>query len=156
MRPTVRHLLDLLFLVGVVVKGLNGVAELAGGVAAAILPADTSVSIAHGHVHEHDVPLLVVFLLVHGIVKVAIVVALIVGALRVYPWAIGALAVLTILQIVDLVLRPSLGIVLLTILDLLVIALTWREWRAHRSLRQTFAATVAWVRRRPEPADRPR
>ncbi|GAA2077955.1 hypothetical protein GCM10009840_11010 [Pseudolysinimonas kribbensis] len=152
MRPTVRHLLDLLFLIGVVVKGLNGVAELAGGAAAAVLPATTSVSIAHGHLHAHDVPLLVVFLLVHGVVKVAVVVALIVGALRVYPWAIGALAVLTVLQIADLALRPSLGVVLLTILDLIVIALTWREWRAHRSLRQTFAATVAWIRHRPERA----
>jgi uncharacterized membrane protein len=149
-RPTVRHLLDLLFLVGVVVKGLNGVAELAGGVAAAVLPATTSVSIAHGHLHAHDVPLLVVFLLVHGVVKVAVVVALIVGALRVYPWAIGALVVLTVLQIVDLAMRPSLGVVLLTILDVIVIALTWREWRARHSLRQTFVATVAWIRRRPE------
>jgi len=137
----------------VVVKGLDGLAELAGGVAALILPAGSVVSIAHGHVHARDVPLLVVFLLVHGVVKIAIVAALVVGALRVYPWAIGALALLTVLQIVDLVMRPSLGLVLLTILDLAVIALTWREWRAHRSLRQTLAATIAWMRARPAPGD---
>lgn len=150
---TVRHLLDLLFLVGVVVKGLDGVAELIGGVVAIVLPGATVVSITHGQLHGGDLPLLIVFLLVHGVVKVAIVVSLVVGAVRVYPWAIGALAALTVAQVVDLVMRPSIGLVLLTILDVVVIALTWREWRERRSLRQTFAATAAWMRRRPSPSD---
>jgi uncharacterized membrane protein len=93
-----------------------------------------------------------IYIAVHGAVKVAIVVALAVGAVRVYPWAIGALGILTIVQIVDLVVNPAIGVILLTVLDLIVIALTWREWRERRSLWDTFAATAAWVRRHPAPA----
>ena len=79
--------------------------------------------------------------------KAAIVVALVLGAIRVYPWAIAALSALTVYQIVELVLHPSVGLVLLTLLDLAVIALTWREWRRRHSLRETLAETRAWLRR---------
>jgi uncharacterized membrane protein len=86
------------------------------------------------------------YLLVHGVVKLGIVLALIWGKERVYPWAIGALALFVAFQVVELVLHPSVSVALLTVLDLVIIALTWREWRQHRSLRETLATTTGWLR----------
>jgi uncharacterized membrane protein len=172
-RGTVRHLLDVVFLLGVVVKGLDGLVEVVAGIPLLFVSPASLTSFVQGiaarelledphdlvatllvrgvaQLHGRDAVLLGVYLLVHGIVKLAIVTALILGAVRVYPWAIAALAALTVYQIVELVLHPSVGLALLTALDLVIIALTWREWRECRSLRQTWAATIAWIRRREE------
>lgn len=157
-RDLLRHLLDAVFLLGVVFKGLDGLVELIVGIPLLFLPPTTITAVVGHlatHLHGHDALLLGVYLVVHAVVKLAIVTALIVGALRVYPWAIAALGALTIAQLVDLCLHPSIGVAALTALDLVIIALTWREWRERHSLRQTWSATLAWLRRRPEPAPPP-
>lgn len=163
------HVLDVVFLVGVFFKGLDGLVELIGGVLILFLsPAGlTSVarSLTAGELLEdpHDIIanlllkgarqldaqgtfVIALFLLIHGVVKVAIVISLIVGATRIYPWAIGALSILTIVQIVDFVVKPSIGVALLTLMDFVVIVLTWREWRQHRGLKETLLETIAWIR----------
>src|SRR4051794_29976261 len=49
------------------------------------------------------------YLLLHGVVNVAIVVALLIGSKRVYPWAMAALAAFVLFQIYELVTKPSVG-----------------------------------------------
>lgn len=164
------HVLDLLFLIGVTLKGLDGAGELLLGLPLLFFSHAQLTSLAHSVTAEeltedpHDLvanlllrsahtthgTLLFVslYLVVHGVVKLAIVFALIWGKERVYPWAIGALGLFVVFQVVELVLHPSVSVVLLTALDIVVIALTWREWRQRRSLRETFTTTVAWLRRR--------
>ena len=163
------HVLDLVFLVGVALKGLDGLGELLLGIPLAFLSRAQVDSLAHSftaeelsedpqdlvanlllhstaHVAHGTLLFVALYLIVHGAVKVAIVLALIFGAERVYPWAIAVLGLFTVFQAVEFVLHPSVSVALLTLLDVVVIALTWREWRQRRSLRETFASTLAWIR----------
>ncbi|WP_022880861.1 DUF2127 domain-containing protein [Gryllotalpicola ginsengisoli] len=152
-------------------KGVDGLAELVGGaVLLVVTPAQlrgaaqavTARELAedphdilanllvHGvaHLGAGDVGFLAVYLLVHGVVKAAIVVALVLGSRRIYPWAIAALIAFVVFQVYELVVGPSAGLVLLTVFDAAIVALTWREWRHGRTLHETMRGTVRWVFRR--------
>ena len=165
------HLLDLAFLVGVVIKGVDGVAELIAGIPLAFLSHGQIGSLARALTAEelredpHDLIANLVlhgaaaitsgtalfaalYLIVHGVVKVAIVVALVIGAHRIYPWAIAALVGFVVFQVVEMVAHPSVGVALLTVLDVVIVGLTWREWRQRRTFRLTFDSTIAWIRPR--------
>lgn len=166
------RVLDLVFLVGVVLKGLDGLVELVGGVIMLFVSPtrliDTATALTAGELAEdpHDlianlivhgvsrldvgaVRFVAAYLLLHGIVKLAIVVALLIGSRRVYPWAMAALGAFVLFQLYELVTRPSVGVVVLTIFDAVIIWLTWREWRRNRELRNTWRGTVDWILRRP-------
>ncbi len=166
-----QRMLDLLFLIGVVVKGLDGLFELIGGAAMLILSPQAVQHLAFrltagelaedpndflanlilrgaAHLAPETVGLLAAYLLLHGVVKLAIVFALLRGTRRVYPWAIAALAVFLVFQVYELFVSPSVVVVVLTVLDALIIALTWREWRHDRTLRETARGTIDWVLRR--------
>ena len=168
---TREHLLDVVFLVGVLLKGLDGLLEVLVAVPLLVVPHPDWVRLAGvftapGLRHDpvdliagivvqeaarlgrNELVAIGLYLLVHGVVKLAIVVALLIGATRVYPWAIGALGLLTAYQLVDLAVHPSLGVAALTVLDAVIIALTWREWRRHRTLRMAMRDTWDWMRRR--------
>jgi uncharacterized membrane protein len=169
-KPVLRdHVLDLVFLIGIAVKGLDGLGELVLGVPLLFFSHTQLSSAAHSVTAEeltedpHDLVanlllrstahaghgtllFVALYLIVHGVVKLAIIAALVWGAERVYPWAIAALVAFTAFQLVEFVLHPSVSVALLTVLDVVIIALTWREWRQHRSLRETLATTVAWIR----------
>jgi uncharacterized membrane protein len=163
------HVLDLVFLIGIAVKGLDALGELllgipllffshaqlaaaAHAVTAEELSEDPHDLVAHlllrstAHAGHGTLLFVAVYLIVHGVVKLAIIAALIWGAERIYPWAIAALVAFTVFQVIEFVLHPSVSVVLLTVLDVVIIALTWREWRQHRSLRETLATTVRWIR----------
>ncbi|MFD6134675.1 hypothetical protein [Isoptericola sp. NPDC060257] len=45
--------------------------------------------------------------MLHGVVKVTIVGALVAGSRRVYPWAVGALGVFLVVQLVQTVVSPG-------------------------------------------------
>lgn len=161
------RLLDILFLVGIAAKGIDGVIEIIGGafllwvspgqladaaksVTAEELREDPHDLIAnlllHGvsHLGSATTSFLAAYLLLHGVVKIAIIVALITGSLKVYPWAIGALTAFLVFQGYELITQPSVGVAVLTVIDLLIVLLTWREWRQGRTLRETWRS----VRRR--------
>jgi len=171
-RPAARErLLDLVFLVGVVVKGADGLVELVGGaILLFVTPHQilgmTRAVFAHELAEDPDDPIanavlhgvahldaggsafLAAYLLVHGLVKLAVVVALLAGSRRVYPWALVVLIGFLIYQVYELITAPSVGVVILTLLDALIIWLTWREWRHGRTLHETARGTVDWLLRR--------
>lgn len=173
MRAALRErILDLIFLIGVVVKGVDGLAELIGGAVllfvtpeqimgltraavAGELAEDPDDPIAnallHGvaHLEASTTAFLAAYLLVHGAVKLAVVVALLLGSRRVYPWALIVLLGFLVFQLYELITAPTVGIAVLTVLDLLVIWLTWREWRHGRTLHETARGTIDWLLRRP-------
>ena len=70
-----------------------------------------------------------VYLLVHGIIKIVLVVALLRNQAWAYPWMIGFLLVFIGYQLYRLALSPTFGLTALTIFDALIVWLTWREWR---------------------------
>ena len=166
------RIMDLIFLIGVLFKGIDGLGELLGGAVllfvspAQLMGAADAVTARELAEDPHDVlanlvihgvasldssgvGFLALYLLLHGVVKVAIVVALLLGSRKIYPWAIAGLIAFLIFQVYELVVSPSVGLVLLTVFDLVIVALTWREWRHGRTLHETMRTTVDWVLRRP-------
>lgn len=148
----------------VAVKGLDGLVELIAGLALLLAPqsaagllfaiadelaegssslrqtlAQSVASAGGGVAVGGDVPL-ALFLLVHGVVKLVTVTALLRRAIAWYPWAIGALAVLLAVQLVDVALHPRIGGVVLVAFDVAVLALVVWEYRRLRRERTAAAA----------------
>jgi uncharacterized membrane protein len=76
--------------------------------------------------------IVILFLLLHGIVKIVLVYCLVQEYQWVYPWALALLVLFAAYQGYVFVLTPSLGLAVLLLLDLAIIALVWREWRMLR------------------------
>ncbi len=165
------RLLDLFFLLGILVKGVDGLIEVVGGIVLLWLSPQQLADAVHrltgkelaedphdliANLLVHGVAqldagttwLIAVYLLVHGVVKLAIIAALLLGSLKVYPWAILALLGFLVFQVYELVAHPGVGIALLVVLDALIVWLTWREWRRGHTLREAFARTWRWITRR--------
>ncbi|MCE5971985.1 DUF2127 domain-containing protein [Sinirhodobacter sp. WL0062] len=75
-----------------------------------------------------------IYLLSHGGLKLAAIVLLMRGILWAYPAAIALLGAFIAYQLYLWSLHHDPMMLALTALDLLVIALTWREWRVRRGL----------------------
>jgi uncharacterized membrane protein len=158
-----RTWLDRAFMVGIIGKGLNGAAELLGGVLLLWLTPeqiqDVAVAWTHGELSEdpNDViatyllhtangltgPAVLfgaVYLLAHGGVKVVLVIALLLNKLWAYPWMIVVLLLFIAYQLYRIVLDPSAGFIGLTIFDIVIVALTWREY--HEQRRRHHAETT--------------
>src|SRR3954454_8962832 len=157
-----RDTLDRLFAVTIALKGLDGLLELIGGLALLVITPEQVERIASlfaASVFGHTLPDTVAawalagaerltsgglaigatYLLVHGIVKVVLVVALLRDQLWAYPWMIAALLGFVAFQGYELAVAPSLGLVGLTVFDIAVIALTWREYSRGRRRRAASA-----------------
>jgi len=144
-----------LFRVGIVLKGLDGVLEIAGGVVLATLGSvgigrvvtfltqhelseDPRDAVARwvvdhfAHVGAGTAHFAAAYLLVHGVVKVVLVAGLIRERLGIFPWALGFLGTFILYQVYRLLIHPSAGLAFLTVLDLVIMALVWREYEAVR------------------------
>ena len=164
-RPT--NWLDRVFAVGIIGKGLNGAAEVVGGVLLLLVsPAQLHhlvVALTQGELSEdpHDfvaTHLLhtatgldagatlfgALYLLLHGAVKLVLVVALLRDRLWAYPWMIGVLGAFIAYQLYRIALRPTAGLVALTVFDAFIVALTWREMREQHRRRDHAAAGAVW------------
>jgi uncharacterized membrane protein len=147
-----RDLLDQTFEVGIILKGLDGVLEVIGGLLLLVVsPATIDRLVTSLTQHElsedpHDflathllktahgltgsaVLFGAVYLLAHGLVKVILVAALLKNQLWAYPWTIAFLGVFIVYQLYRLSLKPSIGLTVLTIFDGLIAWLTYREYR---------------------------
>jgi uncharacterized membrane protein len=122
----VRSKLHVAFEIGVVLKGLNGLIELIGGILLLIFPS------AIHRLSSHDKRFAAVYLLSHGIVKGVLVYGLLREQLWAFPWAIAVFIGFGIYQIVRYFSEPSVWLILLTVLDVFVIVLTWFEWQRVR------------------------
>jgi uncharacterized membrane protein len=152
-----RDLLDQTFEVGIILKGLDGVLEVIGGLLLLVVsPATIDRVVAGLTRHElsedpHDllathllktahgltgsaVLFGAVYLLSHGVVKVILVAALLKNQLWAYPWMIGLLGVFIVYQLYRLSLQPSVGLAALTVFDAVIAWLTYREYRKQLAL----------------------
>lgn len=165
--------LDWVFLAGLLLKVVDGVVELLVGLpllfldqeriarigrwlTADELAEDPNDFLANLILHEslkphlHGTVIISIYLVTHGLAKLLIVWGIMRGSKRSYPWAIGALTVLLVVQVVDMAIKFSVVVLLLSVLDVVVLALTIREWREGRSLEEVLRLRVPWVfRRRP-------
>ena len=147
-----RDLLDQTFEVGIILKGLDGVLEVIGGLLLLVVsPATIDRVVTSLTQHElsedpHDflashllrtahgltgsaVLFGAVYLLAHGLVKVVLVAALLKNQLWAYPWTIAFLGVFIVYQVYRLSLKASVGLAALTIFDTVIAWLTYREYR---------------------------
>ena len=152
---TPKDWLDRIFEIGIIGKGLNGAAELLGGLLLLLVTPDRirhfAAALTQGELSEdpHDfvaryllhtangltgsaVIFGAIYLLVHGAVKVVLVIALLLNKLWAYPWMIIVLLIFIGYQVYRIALQPSAGLIVLTIFDAMIVALTWREYRRQR------------------------
>lgn len=151
-----RRLLDLFYRIGVLMKGVDGLIELVAGTVLLFAPGllhtllhslatraaqdPTPVRLALAHVTtgiDHDLvrlgaAMLILFLLSHGVVKVVLVYCLLRRFHRAYPWAIAILSAFLAYQLYTVVVSPSVGLILLAVLDAVIIVLVAKEYRELR------------------------
>jgi uncharacterized membrane protein len=165
---TPKDWLDRAFEVGIILKGLNGLAELLGGLLLLFATPGSihrlAVVLTQGELSEdpHDIVaryLLhgangltgsavlfgAVYLLLHGAVKVALVIALLLNKLWAYPCMIVVLLIFIGYQLYRIALHPSAGLIALTVFDALIVTLTWREYRRQRRIANDRSSGVAGV-----------
>ncbi len=151
-------LLDRAFAVGLILKGLDGILEVGGGVLLLVVspatidrvtraltqhelsedPHDylaTHLLHAAGSLTGSSLEFGALYLVSHGVVKIALVAALLANRLWAYPWMIVFLIAFIAYQIYRMTFAFSLGLVALTVFDVVVVWLTYEEYRKQRAVR---------------------
>jgi uncharacterized membrane protein len=145
-----------LFLLSVWSKGIAGLVETIGGLLLLFIPqtglnalvifltapelaedpTDRVATLLQRLVHElaADTKLFVsAYLLVHGLIKLFLVGGLLRGSLWSYPLSLWFLAVFIVYQCYRFTYTHSIWLVLLTVLDLIVAFLIWREYQSRKA-----------------------
>lgn len=149
-------LLDRAFLAGMVLKGLDGVLELIGGVLL-LMVSPTTIDRLTRLLTQHELSedphdLLAgrllhatgsltggslrfgaAYLLLHGVVKVVLVAALLRNKLWAYPWMLAFLLLFIGYQLYRLAMGFTIGLAGLTVFDAIVAWLTYREYTKQRA-----------------------
>ena len=165
--------LDTTFKIGLVLKGLDGILEVVGGLLLLFLsPAAIEHIVRMLTAHElsedpHDLIaryLLhtashlttsttlfgAIYLLSHGGAKIVLVVLVLRDKLWAYPWLIALLLVFIVYQLYRItVVHFSVGLAALTVFDAVLVWLTWREYQAKRAARHPPRTAAG-----PQPGDR--
>jgi uncharacterized membrane protein len=151
-------LLDRAFAVGIILKGLDGILEVVGGVLLLVVSPTTIDNLSRALTqHElsedpHDflathllhaagsltgssLEFGAAYLLLHGVVKIVLVTALLRDKIWAYPWMLAFLIVFIVYQIYRMTFAFSIGLFLLTVFDIVVVWLTYREYRKQRASR---------------------
>lgn len=148
--------LDVFYEIGVILKGVDGLVELLVGILLLIAP-----RMPHDALHavkselvEHSTPLrafvagyvqnldnrlvqsgvtfLVLFLILHGVVKLVLVYCLLRRIHRAYPYALAVLIAFLGYQVYTLIVAPTIGMAVLTVIDAVIIVLVYKEYREIR------------------------
>jgi uncharacterized membrane protein len=150
------NLLDRIFEVGIILKGLDGLIEVIGGLTLLFVTPDTiNVLVAswtrgelsqdpHDFVATHLLKTAhgltgsgllfgALYLLSHGLVKIVLVVAVLKNKLWAYPWLIAFLVAFIFYQLYRMWYTPSLALAALTVFDVFIAWLTYLEWRKHQA-----------------------
>ncbi len=147
-----------LFVAGVVAKGVNGAAEVVGGLVLFLVSRDVLVGLLVGvaqwmmsddpknfigrwildwsrgeDLSQESISFVATYLPLHGNAKLLLVAALLRGRLWAYPLSIAVLAGFIAYQLYDIATEwPSFGMIALTLFDVVLTWLAWREWQHHK------------------------
>jgi uncharacterized membrane protein len=147
--------LDKIFEVSILLKGLDALIELIGGILLLTIsphfitritnalthhelsedPHDfIATAIAHaGHSLAHNSRIFGgIYLLLHGVVKMVVIIGVLKQKLWAYPWLIVVISAFICYQLWDLLHKFTIGMLLLTIFDVFIVVLTWFEWQRHK------------------------
>jgi uncharacterized membrane protein len=148
-----------LFVVSVVLKGLHSMLECIGGAVLVFVSTDaiknlvarisqespiankSDVIARHlASAAEHFSPdtkhFYSFYLLSHGLVKLGLVAGLLKGKLWAYPASLAVMGLFIAYQVYRYVLDHSVGLIVLTVFDVIVIALIWHEYRVVKRSRR--------------------
>jgi uncharacterized membrane protein len=165
-KPHRSSLLDTTFHAGIAIKGFDGVLETIGGVLIwFIKPSSMNGIVRFASMHDlpgkYDDILLAnllhltqtlanggkvfasIYLITHGLSKVVLVIALWLNKLWAYPLTIFVFAVFCAYQMHRYTRTHSIWLVVLTVFDLFLIYLTWREYQQKKQARDKRAGTQA-------------
>ena len=144
-----------IFTISVILKGLNGLLEIVVGVAALFIthdllvryvdlltrqellqdPGDAFVHylINAANSYTFDVQIFIaVYLLIHGVLKVWLVISLLRERMWAYPTAIVVFSLFVVYQMYEYFKAPNVSLLVLSILDVVIIYLTYLEYGAHK------------------------
>jgi uncharacterized membrane protein len=157
-------LLDKTFHTGIAIKAFDGVLECIGGVLVWFIKPTSMNGIAR-FVAMHDLPgkydealiahllhttemlanggkvFASIYLITHGLSKVLLVIALWMNKLWAYPLTMFVFAVFCVYQMHRYTRTHSIFLVVLTVFDLLLIYLTWREYVQKKKARDNPSTT---------------
>jgi uncharacterized membrane protein len=149
------HRIHRVFLVGVALKGAHAVIECVGGVVLALAGTGAIVNLVN-MLTQHELienpndffathilamakglsietkNFYAFYLLSHGIVKLLLVVALLKGKLWAYPASLIVFGLFIVYQLYRYSYTHGVGLILITVLDIIVIGLIWQEYRVIR------------------------
>jgi uncharacterized membrane protein len=144
--------IDELFRISVFLKGVHSIIEIVGGILLLVIPVDVITDslawLSQGEFLEspHDIVanylmhlsaqlsisttlFAGLYLLSHGLIKIVLVFGLLKNKLWAYPWSIVVLGLFIAYQVYRYTFTHSIALVLLTIFDLFVMWLVWKEYR---------------------------
>ncbi|MFI5270822.1 MAG: DUF2127 domain-containing protein [Candidatus Saccharimonadales bacterium] len=136
---------------GLLIKGLDGFIELVAGfillfvspasiqhflsfITARELQSEPNNKFAHLVLHSADhlttsnKTFLIIYLWLHASIKLISVVGILKNWLWAYPFALISLGILTLYQVYSIVVHASIGMILLTIFDVFILGMIWREY----------------------------
>ncbi len=130
-----------LFQLSVLAKGAHAAAELAGGAALALFSTDSIARLLYRfgssdwavRVFPSEHHYYTFYLLSHGAVNLALVVGLLREKHWAYPATLAVLGLFIAYQLYRFAHVRDPGLIVLSLLDLIVMALAWHEWRLLRS-----------------------
>lgn len=152
MQPKTITWTDRLFRIAVVLKGLDGASQLLAGIALLFIPAKAITDLVQlivtrdlvgnpaGMLATHlqtavqdftggsTHTFVIVYLLVHAVIKLGLVVALLRKVTPAYPIAAGALGVFVVFEVLRAVHTHSIALPIFAALDVLIIVLVVREY----------------------------
>lgn len=144
-----------LFQVSILLKGAHALIECAGGLAVAVTSTAAITGLIgrltqhelshdpHDFIATHLVALThglsleakhfyAFYLLSHGVVQLLLVIGLLRGKLWSYPASLAVMGLFIVYQLRRYTLTHGIGLIVLTIFDLIVIGLIWHEYRLVR------------------------
>jgi uncharacterized membrane protein len=144
-----------IFKVSVILKGVHALVECIGGLALAVVSTGTIAALVNTLTQEELIEdpndfvathLLALaqnfsvssehfyafYLLSHGLVKIFLVIGLLKNKLWAYPTSLAVMSLFILYQIYRFVYSRSLGLIVLTVFDLIVMVLIWHEYRLLR------------------------
>lgn len=144
-----------LFQGGLTLKGVNAAIEAIGGLTLLVLRTSTlvhfidSMTLDELHHVRHDTVALTFmrlaseisvsnkqffayYLLAHGLIKIAIVIGLLREKLWMFPVGLVTLGCFVTYQLYRFSIGHSVGLLIITIFDILIMWFVWREWGVRR------------------------
>ncbi|MDX8450723.1 DUF2127 domain-containing protein [Mesorhizobium captivum] len=155
MKPVDEHRIHQLFEIGVWLKGAHALIECVGGILLYVISTDAIASWVNALTQEELIEdpndfiagylsqmagnfsvaskeFYAFYLLSHGLIKLLLVIGLLRGKLWSYPASLVALGAFMAYQLYRYSYTHSVGLLVLTVFDAIVMWLIWQEWKAVR------------------------